>query len=247
MCKNLMEYGKSLFLQCALDAMGFLSDVYKRSTRAQKLPTDDAQYGKSMIEMLGVLAIIGVLSVGSIDGYSKAMEKYRLNKAIKEYGYLILGLLEHRENIIKDTQTENITNFATAVKITPATWKLKGNYLEDDFGNLVSLYNKNTMDLDNDMKRLGVIIYLNGQSIKNTIPEKFCIEMFNNLIIPLKSFIQRGYVYKSGHNLSDTLYLGDKYCSNTYKCLKDITLNDINTTCKDCDKTNESCQIIISF
>ena len=31
-------------------------------------------FGRSMIEMLGVLAIIGVLSVGGIAGYSKAME-----------------------------------------------------------------------------------------------------------------------------------------------------------------------------
>ena len=30
-------------------------------------------FGRSMIEMLGVLAIIGVLSVGGIAGYSKAM------------------------------------------------------------------------------------------------------------------------------------------------------------------------------
>ncbi len=42
------------------------------------------QNGRSMIEMLGVLAIIGVLSVGGIAGYSKAMHKYRVNKAIEE-------------------------------------------------------------------------------------------------------------------------------------------------------------------
>ena len=36
--------------------------------------------GRSMIEMLGVLAIIAVLSVGGIAGYSKAMEKFKLNK-----------------------------------------------------------------------------------------------------------------------------------------------------------------------
>ncbi|MBR3501849.1 MAG: hypothetical protein IKO06_02970 [Alphaproteobacteria bacterium] len=42
------------------------------------------QSGRSMIEMLGVLAIIGVLSVGGIAGYSKAMTKYRINKAIEQ-------------------------------------------------------------------------------------------------------------------------------------------------------------------
>ena len=42
------------------------------------------QSGRSMIEMLGVLAIIGVLSVGGIAGYSKAMMKYRINKTIEQ-------------------------------------------------------------------------------------------------------------------------------------------------------------------
>ena len=40
--------------------------------------------GRSMIEMLGVLAIIGVLSVGGIAGYSKAMTKYRINNTIEQ-------------------------------------------------------------------------------------------------------------------------------------------------------------------
>jgi len=44
----------------------------------------DSQNGRSMIEMLGVLAIIGVLSVGGIAGYSKAMHKYRINKTIEQ-------------------------------------------------------------------------------------------------------------------------------------------------------------------
>ena len=46
------------------------------------------QSGRSMIEMLGVLAIIGVLSVGGIAGYSKAMHRYRLNKAIEQITYI---------------------------------------------------------------------------------------------------------------------------------------------------------------
>lgn len=42
------------------------------------------QFGRSMIEMLGVLAIIGVLSVGGIAGYSKAMMKFKINKTIQQ-------------------------------------------------------------------------------------------------------------------------------------------------------------------
>ena len=40
--------------------------------------------GRSMIEMLGVLAIIGVLSIGGIAGYSKAMSVHRVNKTIDQ-------------------------------------------------------------------------------------------------------------------------------------------------------------------
>ena len=42
------------------------------------------EQGRSMIEMLGVLAIVGVLSVGGIAGYSKAMAKFKTNKIIDQ-------------------------------------------------------------------------------------------------------------------------------------------------------------------
>ncbi len=38
--------------------------------------------GRSMVEMLGVLAIIGVLSIGGIAGYTSAMNRYRANEAL---------------------------------------------------------------------------------------------------------------------------------------------------------------------
>ena len=38
--------------------------------------------GRSMVEMLGVLAIIGVLSVGGIAGYTRAMKNWRANEII---------------------------------------------------------------------------------------------------------------------------------------------------------------------
>ncbi len=41
------------------------------------------QSGRSMVEMLGVLAIIGVLSIGGVAGYAMAMQKFRTNQAIE--------------------------------------------------------------------------------------------------------------------------------------------------------------------
>ena len=50
------------------------------------------QSGRSMIEMLGVLAIIGVLSVGGIAGYSKAMAKYKQTKIADQISMLVTNI-----------------------------------------------------------------------------------------------------------------------------------------------------------
>ncbi len=52
------------------------------------------QKGRSMIEMLGVLAIIGVLSIGAIAGYSKAMFKYKMNKTLDVLSHAIARIVE---------------------------------------------------------------------------------------------------------------------------------------------------------
>ncbi len=50
------------------------------------------EQGRSMVEMLGVLAIIGVLSVGGISGYSKAMAKFKLTKAQDQITMLLMNI-----------------------------------------------------------------------------------------------------------------------------------------------------------
>lgn len=50
------------------------------------------QSGRSMVEMLGVLAIIGVLSVGGIAGYSKAMAKFKISKAMDQFSMLVANI-----------------------------------------------------------------------------------------------------------------------------------------------------------
>lgn len=50
------------------------------------------QAGRSMVEMLGVLAIIGVLSIGGIAGYSKAMTKFKINKSMDQISTLVANI-----------------------------------------------------------------------------------------------------------------------------------------------------------
>ena len=54
--------------------------------------THTNESGRSMIEMLGVLAIIGVLSVGGIAGYSQAMSKYKVSKTTDQIQTMVTNI-----------------------------------------------------------------------------------------------------------------------------------------------------------
>ena len=59
------------------------------------------QSGRSMVEMLGTLAIIGVLSIGGIAGYTYAMDKYYANEIID--GVSKMALIASQQLVYKDT------------------------------------------------------------------------------------------------------------------------------------------------
>ena len=69
--------------------------------------TNSCEKGRSMIEMLGVLAIVGVLSVGGIAGYSKAMGKYKTNHLIEQLTMLITNI---RNSLIGQHDFSDINN-----------------------------------------------------------------------------------------------------------------------------------------
>ncbi|MBS6472826.1 MAG: hypothetical protein KH347_01075 [Acetobacter sp.] len=54
--------------------------------------THTNESGRSMIEMLGVLAIIGVLSVGGIAGYSQAMSKFKVSKTTDQVQTMVTNI-----------------------------------------------------------------------------------------------------------------------------------------------------------
>ena len=95
-------------------------------TRARKALVVTRQanpLGRSMIEMLGVLAIIGVLSVGGIAGYSKAMEKWKVNKLIGEYTEFMFGAIEHLDDIKKVPNGSGYADIMQSLNIIPTSWK----------------------------------------------------------------------------------------------------------------------------
>ena len=52
------------------------------------------QKGRSMVEMLGVLAIIGVLSAGGLAGYSKAMFQHKVNETVNTFSQVLQRFIE---------------------------------------------------------------------------------------------------------------------------------------------------------
>ncbi len=99
------------------------------------------QSGRSMIEMLGVLAIIGVLSVGGIAGYSKAMTKYRINKTIEQITLIagnIRSFFAPQGNYAGLNSGETGKAIIKKAKLVPdEMWD--GDYIKDVWGNNVNI------------------------------------------------------------------------------------------------------------
>ena len=130
---------RNLLPQCASDATGFLSDVYKKSTRARKFLADGVQCGRSMIEMLGVLAIIAVLSVGGIAGYGKAMRIWNSNQQKEQMTQILHSLIRLRYELGREKNSASTTLIMPVLKAIdeiPAGLTFGGNNeLMDKNGN----------------------------------------------------------------------------------------------------------------
>lgn len=153
-----------------------------------------------MIEMLGVLAIIGVLSVGGIAGYSKAMTKFKTNKMIDEYNSIVFNLVENYPNLLKSyasitDKNAELYSDVSRLKWLPETWKPRyksgAMYLDDGYGNLTHFYMR--YDASSKKRRVIMDIYL-GKSVEtfNTIsefPSDVCLSFFNDWLKPISSVI----------------------------------------------------------
>ena len=74
-----------------------------------------SQSGRSMVEMLGVLAIIGVLSVGGIAGYSLSMRRHRANQVVdfaSKYALIEYDLCQKR---LMSGEIESVTECSSLI------------------------------------------------------------------------------------------------------------------------------------
>ena len=219
---------------------------YMNFLRPRKTALDEPLYklsaGRSMVEMLGVLAIIGVLSVGAIAGYSKAMLKYRLNKAIHQHNQIISAATIHK-NILLDASNYNGDYLLLLTKmgeVDKEIWDNGAGY--DIFGNTIKLYKHSSGYLDYDLN----LTDKSGKLVEQNM--ELCRLLYSQI------FINRPYdFWRVAIALGDWTeesagsYNHPTYgynCTDDQKCIKDLTMTDINEMCQSCEK-ERSCRLEI--
>ena len=200
-----------------------------------KSECDSLCAGRSMVEILGVLAIIGVLSVGAIAGYGKAMMKYRLNQVSNSANQLMATIIEKNHlNINSFTSSESNTISKTFVN---AGWIPDGfttdqkdsYYLHDSFGNNIWLFRSNNS--------IGISF---GWSY-NQKQTEICHALLN-VGKEWKAdlyYLQTDYAADPDNDIEQKtygLFYGDTSCSSNVKCLRDLSLTDIYSACDKCER-----------
>lgn len=196
--------------------------------------------------MLGVLSIIGVLSVGAISGYQKAMFKYKLNKSLQQLTFLTNGLLQN-EGLMREMSNLNTTRLAPYVakfNLLPDGMSFTDNdVLLDALGNRCKPFTRS-----NHL----VIDYVLSYNWKAKQSIDICFSMMQNFVQPLHEHMYQVWLYRSIDNTggdpnSDRLHwYGDKYCTASRQCLKNMTLENITSTCQSCIE-NSDCILSIEL
>ena len=217
----------------------------QKSTRVTKFLAG-AHYtqalGRSMVEMLGVLAIIGVLSVGAISGYSKAMMKYKLNKQAEQISWLLNVMYRYRNNFGKRF-ISLVPYFVKLGEIPENMIKDNSRYIYDIFGSAISI------DI-NGCSDAGICQSI-MLSYYTTSSASF--ELCQNLTNIAKEFHDELRVFNVARHKTgaDTeyaeVYNGAKFCTNNKRCIRDITQEQIYELCRYCRSDDNNCSIFYSI
>ena len=194
-----------------------------------KFENDSLCAGRSMVEMLGVLAIIGVLSVGAIAGYSKAMFKYKLNKHAEVVNMLINNSLMLKDKVISGTNMPNILEKTNS--LPDGIYRSGSLYLYDRYFNVPMYIYWNTTPYDGTY---GGIQFKFSSSTEGR-------EICRNIVIAAKENAANLWQVEVGKkdSLDETaehyvghLY-GDAFCTKR-NCLRDLDLDKIDKLCSPC-------------
>ena len=202
----------------------------------------NTQSGRSMVEMLGVLAIIGVLSIGAIAGYSKAMMKYKLNKQSQQLSQLLMTMIEHKsifsENF-SEAEPSLIPYFKKMNLIPKEMLQISELAIYDVFNSKITMYvtpstNRAYMRLNIDPKN-GEAACVNALTVGKEYPSELYALGYNNSTVDVSD--EKWY----GGFEHDT-------CKLYKNCMSDLDVNKMYEICASCSETTLSaCQIHYIF
>ena len=217
------------------DTPQLFSAVYTKRYIMKKVASRcplDASTGRSMVEMLGVLAIIGVLSVGAIAGYSKAMMKYKLNKHAEQLNTVINAVARnvHSFDNIKQSGTFLTETFIKMGEIPQEMVKTSSNtFIYDIFGQAWWIF------IGDDGNNFFLSTYSSRGASSLTSKSADNLEICRNMLVVAKENSSNLWqALSSTHNNANSAIVrlfGDNYCTADVKCLKNINMNDIYELC----------------
>ena len=215
-----------------------------------KFENDSICTGRSMVEMLGVLAIIGVLSVGAIAGYGKAMFKYKLNKQTEQLNQVIGAIVRYKSSLMINPDSADAPT--SDYQLVPMLKKLgeipKDMYtspdslIKDSFGVEYHIYNRNT-----GKSLISLRTY-------NLDRDESSFQICKNLYLIAKEWHQElssifVVAYKGDTFSSKGCYLGDNKQSSITcnKRIKDMKLTDLDDICRTAAEEQGHYSIVIDI
>ena len=198
----------------------------------------NSQTGRSMVEMLGVLAVIGILSAGALAGYSKAMFQHRLNIQTEQINTVVAAIVRNFEAL----PTSGAVQWG---KLLIRMGEIpKEMYTSDNTNTIKDALNINYTIYHHDTGYTAMV----GEIYDNESSVLACRNVLKSLI---PGSPEIGYVsilrnYSDKSTSYSTYWWGDKRCDGHYHCLKDMTISDISTACNVCQDT-EKCRLFIFF
>ena len=215
-----------------------------RANTSLKHANDSVCTGRSMVEMLGVLAIIGVLSVGAIAGYSKAMFKYRLNKHAESFSMLLNNALQLTEDLTKTVKKTSYINSAFFAKanLLPdgMNYTASDDRIHDIFNNKIWIYYNNYLGTYSYVMRINM-------ERTNTKISNRSREICRGLALTTKEYSLNIYSFGLRSNAESKYTEKNLYgglSSFNTNLLQNATLKQIDDICASCD-SEIGCEIII--
>ena len=207
--------------------------------------------GRSMIEILGVLAIVGILSVGAISGYSKAMFKYKLIKTAEDYTTFFQEVLPYKKELealrgakAGDGDYYWLTPLLDDMQLVPKTWSRtvipsKGQEgFIDRMGNYVWPF----IRVENNKLNFNILITDSETSVI------ICETLYREVIMQFSDILNYTTTVKDKNGGSEKYYYGNMYCNGKIrKCIKDMSLKDIDEVCSFCASDNRYCALVVDF